>query len=173
MIQSVVEGIVTIDDQGRVTSVESGCGTNHWLEKRRCPAECRSIGSFPPVEGAEGLFTTSFHSVGWSGKRVNVKTDKGGMMLLLAVTSAPCALSKRQGEPDGFGLAGHQRGRGSPALAFLFPGEYLSPPNLRTPLTALNASVELLLEDIETLSLAEIAELLNSVHLSVAGPAGR
>jgi K+-sensing histidine kinase KdpD len=39
----------------------------------------------------------------------------------------------------------------------------------RTPLTALNASVELLLEDIEELSLAEIAELLNSIHLSVTG----
>ncbi|HZD55632.1 MAG TPA: ATP-binding protein, partial [Anaerolineales bacterium] len=37
----------------------------------------------------------------------------------------------------------------------------------RTPLSALNASVELLLEEIEELSLAEIAELLNSVHLSV------
>ena len=39
----------------------------------------------------------------------------------------------------------------------------------RTPLAALNASVELLLEGIEQLSLAEIAELLDSIHLSVTG----
>jgi len=39
----------------------------------------------------------------------------------------------------------------------------------RTPLSALNASVELLLEDLEELSYAEIAQLLNSIHFSVTG----
>jgi len=41
--------------------------------------------------------------------------------------------------------------------------------DFRTPLAALNASVELLLEDLEELSREEIAQLLNSVHFSVAG----
>lgn len=39
----------------------------------------------------------------------------------------------------------------------------------RTPISALNASVELLLEELENLSLAEISQLLNSIHLSVTG----
>jgi signal transduction histidine kinase len=39
----------------------------------------------------------------------------------------------------------------------------------RTPLSALNASVELLLDELENYSLAEIHELLNSIHLSVSG----
>ncbi|HBX68460.1 MAG TPA: hypothetical protein DEH25_03495 [Chloroflexi bacterium] len=39
----------------------------------------------------------------------------------------------------------------------------------RTPLSALNASVELLLEDLGQLSQAEIAQLLNSIHFSVTG----
>jgi K+-sensing histidine kinase KdpD len=39
----------------------------------------------------------------------------------------------------------------------------------RTPLAALHASVELLLEEIEDLSRSEIGELLNSIHLSVTG----
>ena len=41
--------------------------------------------------------------------------------------------------------------------------------DFRTPLAALNASVELLLDDLEDLSREEIAHLLNSVHFSVAG----
>ncbi|HEY44295.1 MAG TPA: hypothetical protein G4O11_09970, partial [Anaerolineae bacterium] len=39
----------------------------------------------------------------------------------------------------------------------------------RTPLSAINASVELLLEELEDLSTAEIGELLNSIHMSVSG----
>ena len=39
----------------------------------------------------------------------------------------------------------------------------------RTPLSALNASVEILLEEIADLSLAEIGELINSIHFSVSG----
>jgi PAS domain S-box-containing protein len=39
----------------------------------------------------------------------------------------------------------------------------------RTPLAAINASVELLLEQLEELSLREIGGLLNSIHMSVFG----
>jgi K+-sensing histidine kinase KdpD len=39
----------------------------------------------------------------------------------------------------------------------------------RTPLTALNASVEYLLEDLDLLSTCEITELLQSIHLSLTG----
>jgi len=39
----------------------------------------------------------------------------------------------------------------------------------RTPLSAINASVELLLEEIDHLSTAEMSELLNSIHLGVTG----
>ncbi len=39
----------------------------------------------------------------------------------------------------------------------------------RTPLSAINASVEVLLEEIENLSKAELCELLSSIHMSVSG----
>ncbi len=39
----------------------------------------------------------------------------------------------------------------------------------RTPLSAINASVEVILEDIENLSKAELRELLSSIHMSVSG----
>jgi PAS domain S-box-containing protein len=39
----------------------------------------------------------------------------------------------------------------------------------RTPLAAINASVELLLEELERLSTDELSALLNSIHISVAG----
>ncbi len=39
----------------------------------------------------------------------------------------------------------------------------------RTPLSALNASVEYLLDDLDSLSTSEIRELLQSIHLSVNG----
>jgi two-component system, chemotaxis family, sensor kinase Cph1 len=41
--------------------------------------------------------------------------------------------------------------------------------DFRTSLAALNASVELLLEDLDELSREKIAQLLNSVHFGVAG----
>jgi len=39
----------------------------------------------------------------------------------------------------------------------------------RTPLAAINASVELLLEELERLSSADMSALLNSIHISVSG----
>ncbi len=39
----------------------------------------------------------------------------------------------------------------------------------RTPLSAINASVEVILEEIENLSKAELGELLGSIHMSVSG----
>jgi PAS domain S-box-containing protein len=163
LIQSIVEGIVTIDDLGKVTSFNQGAEQiTGWKSLKVLGMSVNQV--FPLVEGDDDFMQ---HIPPAGGVRqVNVKTNTG-REATLAVTSAP--LHSPKGEAKEMALV--LRDISEEAAARRLRSYFLAniSHEFRTPLTALNASVELLLEDIEDLSLAEIAELLNSIHLSVAG----
>lgn len=163
LIQSVVEGIVTIDDLGKVTSFNQGAEQiTGWKILKVLGMSVNQV--FPLVEGDDDFMQ---HIPPAGGVRqVNVKTNTG-REATLAVTSAP--LHSPKGEAKEMALV--LRDISEEAAARRLRSYFLAniSHEFRTPLTALNASVELLLEDIEDLSLAEIAELLNSIHLSVTG----
>jgi PAS domain S-box-containing protein len=163
LIQSIVEGIVTIDDLGKVTSFNQGAEQiTGWKKLKVLGMSVNQV--FPLVEGDDDFMQ---HIPPAGGVRqVNVKTNTG-REVTLAVTSAP--LHSPKGEAKEMALV--LRDISEEAAARRLRSYFLAniSHEFRTPLTALNASVELLLEDIEDLSLAEIAELLNSIHLSVAG----
>lgn len=163
LIQSVVEGIVTIDDQGKVTSFNQGA---EQITGRKCNQVLgKSINQiFPLAEGSEDF--RQYISLSGGVQHVIVRTVDGGEVTL-AVTCAPIHSPKGKAIEIALVLRDITEEEATRRLRSYFLANISH--EFRTPLTALNASVELLLEDIEELSLAEIAELLRSVHLSVAG----
>jgi PAS domain S-box-containing protein len=160
LIQSIVEGIVTVDAQGAITSFSQGAerllgwGSDEVLNK--------------PVNqiflmGDGGQFVDHLPQAG--GMHPIKVITRNGREITLAVTSA--RLKPSNGGPSQLALVLRDITEEEAAQRL---GSYFLANishEFRTPLSALNASVELLLEEIEDLSLAEIAELLNSVHLSV------
>jgi PAS domain S-box-containing protein len=163
LIQSVGEGIVTIDDQGKVTSFNQGAEKiTGWNSGQVLGKSINHI--FPLAEGTEDF--SEYISLSGGVQNVIVRTVEGGE-ITLAVTCAPIHSPKGKASEIALVLRDITEEEATRRLRSYFLANISH--EFRTPLTALNASVELLLEDIEELSLAEIAELLRSVHLSVAG----
>jgi PAS domain S-box-containing protein len=163
LIQSVVEGIVTVDDQGIVTSFNQGAEQiTGWNNDKVLGMSVNQV--FPLVENDDDFLQHIPRTGGV--EQVNVKTFTG-KEVTLAVTGAPFHSPKSGGDQMALVLRDISEEEAARRLRSYFLANISH--EFRTPLTALNASVELLLEDIEELSLAEIAELLNSIHLSVTG----
>jgi PAS domain S-box-containing protein len=163
LIQSVVEGIVTVDDQGIVTSFNQGAEQiTGWNSNEVLGMSINQ--TFPLVEGDDDFMQHIPRTGGV--QQVNVKTSTG-KEVTLAVTGAPFHSPKSGVDQMALVLRDISEEEAARRLRSYFLANISH--EFRTPLTALNASVELLLEDIEELSLAEIAELLNSIHLSVTG----
>jgi two-component system phosphate regulon sensor histidine kinase PhoR len=163
LIQSVVEGIVTIDDQGKVTSFNQGAEKiTGWKGSEVLGMPINQV--FPLMDNNGDFMQSIPLSGGVQQVSVNIRS---GREVALAVTSA--ALRSPKGGEDQIALV--LRDISEEEAARRLRSYFLAniSHEFRTPLAALNASVELLLEDIEKLSLAEIAELLDSIHLSVTG----
>jgi two-component system phosphate regulon sensor histidine kinase PhoR len=163
LIQSVVEGIVTIDDQGNVTSFNQSAEKMTGLKQSEVLGI--SIDKVFPLEDGNEDFTKYISHAG-GVQQVTVKTSSG-KEVALAVTSAPLHSPKSGEDRIALVLRNMSEEEAARRLRSYFLANISH--EFRTPLTALNASVELLLEDLDELSLAEIAELLNSIHLSVTG----
>lgn len=163
LIQSIVEGIVTMDNQGIVTSFNSAAEhISGWKSSGVLGKPITQI--FIPV--ADGDDLSQYVRLSYGVHRVRVKTCDG-REVTLAVTSAPMQSPNNGSYQMALVLRDVSEEDAARRLRSYFLANISH--EFRTPLTALNASVELLLEDIEKLSLAEIAELLNSIHLSVTG----
>jgi PAS domain S-box-containing protein len=162
LIESILEGIVTIDTHGQITSFSQGAERiTGW---RRDEVLGTAINQVFPLAENEGVFTDHLPAPG-SKKQVNVFT-RYQHPITLSTTAA--RLSTPNGEEE-LALVLHDvteeeaiRNLRSYFLAHISH-------EFRTPLAALNASVELLLDELEDLSQAEIGKLLNSVHMSVSG----
>jgi PAS domain S-box-containing protein len=163
LLEAFVEGIVTLDHQGRITFFSRGAERiTGWDRDRVLNRSCDEV--FRPVETDESFS----QSIPPPGRRHKITVELAdGHQATLAVTGA------RLMPPE----AGDARA----ALVFRdvseeeavhrLIGHFLAnvAHEFRTPLSALAASVELLLDQAPDLSPAELRELLTSLHLGILG----
>ncbi len=162
LIESILEGIVTVNARWQITSFSKGAErVTGWPRDEALDA---SIDEVLPLADKEGVFTDRLPAPGGK-KQVGVLTRKGNPVTL-SVTAASITTPEGQEE---LALVLHDvtEEEALQNLRSYFLANISH--EFRTPLSALNASVELLLENLEDLSQAEIGKLLNSIHMSVSG----
>jgi PAS domain S-box-containing protein len=163
LIQSIIEGIVTFDETGQITSFNQGAELiTGWPQNEAIEHSLDEIFQMP--EG-DGKFSTQIPSSG--GRRQIPIIARSGKQITLAVTGAELIPPKSESAQSALVLRDITEEEAARNLRSYFLANISH--EFRTPLSAINASVELLLEELEDLSTAEIGELLNSIHMSVAG----
>ncbi|HTX89751.1 MAG TPA: ATP-binding protein [Anaerolineales bacterium] len=162
LVQSIPEGIAVIDPAGQVTFFNHGAETISGWNSRE--ALGKPIDGILPLSVGKGRFQDLLPA-GGSLPHVNVLT-RSGQEITLSLARTPLR------SPDAAGRS---------VLVFRDVTEEESAQRLRsyflanishefrTPLSALKASVELLLEEIGDLTTAETVELVKSLHFSVTG----
>ena len=163
LIRSIAEGIVTIDGQGKITSFSHGA--EHVTGWKSDEVIGHSINQFFQLSGHDVDFTSNIHPGG--GPHQICMLNRKGQEIVLAVTGTAVKLSDDSVPQTAFVLRDITEEEAAQRLRSHFLANISH--EFRTPLSALNASVELLLEEIADLSLAEIGELINSIHFSVSG----
>jgi len=153
-------GIVTFDSRGRVTSFSRGA--------EKITGWPREMALFQPLDTVFRLSnrTFSFQSLlplAGRQKQIYVQHHNGEELALMVT----CVQLDAEQCDTILVLRDLTEEQAAKNLQSYFLGSISH--EFRTPLSALNASVELLLEDLEDLSHAEIAQLLNSIHFSVSG----
>jgi len=162
LIESISDGIVTINNENIISSFNQGA--EHISGRKTDDVLGEHVDRVFPSPAEEAPFSMQIPTVGSSGQ-VNV-LDVKQRALTLGITHTSMHGST-QGDQSALVLrdvteeqaAQHMRSHVLANITHEF----------RTPLSAINASVELLLEDLENLSVAEVGELLNSIHMSVIG----
>ncbi len=163
LIQSIVEGIVTLDAEGRITFFSQGAERiTGWsgAEVLGCPLN--DIFRLPE-DGGQFMD----HVPPYGGKRQISVLTRTGRPITLAVTGARLIPPNSTAVQVALVLRDITEEEAIQHLRSYFLGNISH--EFRTPLSALKASVEILLEEAGTLSTAEATELLNSVHRSVTG----
>jgi PAS domain S-box-containing protein len=163
LIQSITEGIVTVDNQSIITSFSHGAERiTGWMRGEVIDKHLNEVFRLPDGEGS---FTDHITPHGRK-RQVNILT-RSGKLLTLAVTDAQLLSPDRNTYQLALVLRDITEETATRTLQSYFLANITH--EFRTPLSALNASVELLLEEMEDLSPAEMGKLLNSIHMSVSG----
>lgn len=161
LLQAVPEGVIALDVQGRITFFSQGATRlTGWTRDAVCQRSLAEV--LRLSENDTARLKTVFDST-----RPLHLTTQGKPPVMLAVSGA------RLNAPDGRetgsvvvlrDITDAETGR---SLHSYFLAHISH--EFRTPLSGLNASIELLMDEIGNLSPAEIDELLNSIHLSASG----
>ena len=159
LLEAVVEGILTIDRRGRVTFFSQGAERiTGWKAEQVLGHAVDEV--FRTVE-AEVPFSQSLPPPG--GKQKIVVQLQGGRTAALAVTRA----LRQPPEAVRASAVLVLRDVSDEEAMHRLLGQFLAniSHEFRTPLSALAASIELLLDQLPELNPAELRELLNSIHL--------
>ena len=163
LIQSIVEGIVTLDAGGRITFFSQGAERiTGWSGAEVLGRPLNDIFRLPE-DGGQFMD----HVPPYGGKRQISMLTRTGRPITLAVTGARLIPPNSTAVQVALVLRDITEEEAIQHLRSYFLGNISH--EFRTPLSALKASVEILLEGAGTLSAAEATELLNSVHRSVTG----
>jgi two-component system sensor histidine kinase ResE len=164
LLASIVEGIITLDGEGRITFFSRGAERVTGWSKADV-MDCLVDDIFQ-LAGSEEPFSSILPSVPGGRQKADVLLA-GNRIASLAITSATLTRS----------------GEKSPKTALVFRdiseeeavhrllGQFLAniAHEFRTPLSALEASIELLLDQAPDLSPVELRELHISLHLGILG----
>jgi PAS domain S-box-containing protein len=163
LIQSITEGIVTTDEEGRITSFNQGA--EHITGWRKDEVLQRPLDEVFQLPEGQGRFSEELPPHG--GKRQIPIRTRAGKLATLAVTEAEMNYPTGTEAHSALVLREITEEEAAQNLRSYFLANISH--EFRTPLAAINASVELLLDELEDLSIAEVGELLNSIHMSVSG----
>jgi PAS domain S-box-containing protein len=161
LLESVVEGIITLDRGKNITFFSHGAEQiTGWTREE---VLLRPVDDIFPLFEAEGSFSHRLPTPG--SKQTITVQNRSGKPTALAITGAS--------------LAPPESGKGATVLVLRdvsseesirrLLGDFLSniTHEFRTPLTALAASSELLLDQLQDLEQEELAGLLNNIHLGI------
>ncbi len=163
LIQSIVEGIVTMDSQGRITSFSQGAERITSCSQEDALNEPLDSVFAVPEGGLQ--FSEQIPRPGGM-QQIEIIT-RGGHQTTLSVTNAKLVQKEQYASESALVLRDiTEKGAVRNFLSYFLAN---ISHEFRTPLSALNASVELLLEELDDLSKEDISNLLNSIHMSVTG----
>ncbi len=168
LLESIVEGIITLDRRGRVTFFSHGAERITGLKRQDVLGQtCDHV--FRPTQ-TDQPFSQLIPSPG-GRQKISVELHDG-RHAILAVTGARLMPPTPAGhDPDEARIALVFRDVSEEEAVHRLLGHFLAnvAHEFRTPLSALAASAELLLDQAPELSAAELEELLSSLHLAVLG----
>lgn len=162
LIQSVVEGVITFDTRGRVTFMSQGAeAMSGWLGE---DAIGRSINDIFPLADPHGeTFLDRIPPVG-EKREIEVLTHSGRSMVL-ATTGSRMVPPNSDTIQVALVIRDVTEEQALRNLRSFFLANISH--EFRTPLSTLNASIELLMDQADELSPAETRELLKPTHLSL------
>jgi len=161
LLNSIVEGMLTLDNENRVTFASAGIGKITGAEPDQILGQ-RIDDLFLPLEG-EVTFSSQLPAVGQQ-RRISVKLNEGQERLL--------SISKSNLIPPEASNSNRAlviRDVSNEEYIHRLLGDFMAniTHEFRTPLAALEASSELLLDNLHSLSKTEIEELLVSLNLGI------
>ena len=163
LLESVVEGIVTLDRHGCITFFSHGAERiTDWRRDQVVGHPCDQV--FQPLEAGSAFIDL----IPTPGRRRKIPVKmRDGRQAVLSVTGAQL-LPPESGDAR---VALVFRDVSEEEAVHRFMGHFLANVSheFRTPLSALAASVELLLDQATDLSDTELQELLTSLYLGVLG----
>jgi two-component system phosphate regulon sensor histidine kinase PhoR len=161
LIESIVEGIMIIDSDGRITYFSQGAERiTGWDRDEVIDRACDDVFRLPERQAAFSQL------IPVSGGRSKLVVElAGGQQATLAITQAHLA-PLEAGDAE-IVLVFRDVSEGEIMHRTL--GDFLAniAHEFRTPLSAAAASIELLIDQTPDLSYAEIRELLNALHLGI------
>lgn len=163
MIQSIAEGIITIDDSSCITSFSQGA--ERITGRLKDEVLHQQLDEVFPLSSGDGKF--SEHISPYGGKCQISVLNRSGRIMTLAVTDARLVAPNSDATQTALVLRDITEEEAVQKLRSYFLANITH--EFRTPLSALNASVEFLLGEIDQLSKSEIGQLLSSIHFSVTG----
>jgi PAS domain S-box-containing protein len=163
LLDSIQEGILTLDRSGRITFFSHGAEQITGFKQERVVGKPADI-VFRTPDGDERF---SQRVMDQSGKQAIVNVLMNDRQAALAVTAATLTRSET-GQP-GTVLVFRDFSEEEAIRRLL--GDFLAniTHEFRTPLSALAASIELLLDQLQSLNPEELRELLDSLHLGILG----
>ena len=163
LIQSVVEGVVTFDTRGRVTFMSQGAEMlSGWSSAEGVGEPINHL--FPLADSPDNQTFLDHIPPAGEKREIEVQT-RSGKSMVVAATGARMVPPNSDTVQVALVLRDVTEEQALRHLRSFFLANISH--EFRTPLSTLNASIELLIDQVDDLSPAEIRELLNPTHLSL------